>query len=38
MIDLAIEVAPERTIVELQAGELTFELPVAPKNTIESAA
>ena len=38
VIDLAIEVAPERAIVELQAGELTFELPVAPKNTIESAA
>lgn len=38
VIDLATEVAPERAIVELQAGELTFELPVAPKNTIESAA
>jgi HSP20 family molecular chaperone IbpA len=36
VIDLATEVAPERTIVELQAGELTFELPVAPKNTMRA--
>ena len=38
VIDLATEVAPERAIVELQAGELTFELPAAPKNKVESAA
>ena len=38
VIDLATEVAPERAIVELQAEELTFELPAAPKNKIEGAA
>lgn len=38
VIELATEVAPERAIVELQAGELALELPLASKNTIESAA
>lgn len=38
VIDLATEVAPERAIVELQAGDLTLELPAAPKNSVESAA
>lgn len=38
VIDLATEVARERAIVELQAGDLTLELPAAPKNTVESAA
>jgi len=38
VIDLATEVAPERAIVELQAGELIFELPAVHKNKIGTAA
>lgn len=37
VIDLATEVMPERAIVELQAGELTFELPAISKNKGETA-
>lgn len=37
VIDLATEVVPERAIVELQAGELIFELQVV-KNETETAA
>jgi len=38
VIDLATQVVPERAIVELKAGELTFELTAVPKNKIETAA
>jgi len=38
VIDLATEVVPERAIVELRAGELTCELPVASKNKTGTAA
>ena len=38
VIDLATEVLPERAIVELKAGELTCELPVASKNKTQTAA
>jgi len=38
VIDLVTEVVPERAIVELMEGELTFELPTVPKNKIETAA
>jgi HSP20 family molecular chaperone IbpA len=38
VVDLATEVVPERAVVELQAGVLTFELPTAAKKKTETAA
>jgi HSP20 family molecular chaperone IbpA len=38
VIDLVTEVAPEAALVELQVGELIFELAAVPKNKTETAA
>jgi HSP20 family molecular chaperone IbpA len=38
LIDLATEVMPEGSVVELQAGLLKFELPKAAKHKVETAA
>jgi HSP20 family molecular chaperone IbpA len=38
VVDLSTEVAPERAVVELQAGVLKFELPTAAKKKTETAA
>jgi len=37
-IDLATEVIPESSVVELRAGLLKFELPKATRHTVETAA
>jgi HSP20 family molecular chaperone IbpA len=37
VVDLAMEVMPERAVVELQAGVLKFELPTAATNEFETA-
>jgi HSP20 family molecular chaperone IbpA len=37
-IDLATEVIPESSVVELQAGLLKIELPKAAKQKVETAA
>jgi HSP20 family molecular chaperone IbpA len=38
LIDLATDVIPEGSVVELQAGLLKFELPKAAKHKVETAA
>jgi HSP20 family molecular chaperone IbpA len=37
VVDLATQVMPERTVVELQGGVLEFELPTAAKNEVDTA-
>ena len=38
LVDLPREVIPKRSVVELQAGVLKFELPKAPKQKVETGA
>ncbi|HYL16966.1 MAG TPA: DUF2934 domain-containing protein [Terriglobales bacterium] len=38
LIDLATDVMPEGSVVELQAGLLKFELPIAARHKVEGAA